>query len=360
MRVLEIGAGTGSTSSSLLPLFAPQSTEYWFTDVTPVFIDRARQKYGDVSFMRFAEFDLERGPTAQGLAPGSFDLIVAANAVHATRNLRESLGTIRALLAPGGTLLLIESTEHLAWFDISTGLIEGWQRFADDLRDDNPLLPPATWLAALRDAGFEKTGAWPPDGSAAAGLGQRVIAARLAGEAVAGPSLRNDPALDVDAGVNSDRNAIDARSPASAPPHEFTARLMQALPDERLDLLRDFVRSHVMRILRLDAAEAPGRLDRLMDLGLDSLMAIQLRNLLGTGLGLGKSLPTTLMFDHPTIESLAAYLLDLIALGPTDSPVPNRGPSEVAAPASQIDVDQLAAMTESQVEEMLLSRLGGR
>ena len=361
MRVLEIGAGTGSTSSSLHPLFAPQSTEYWFTDVTPVFIDRARQKYGDVSFMRFAEFDLERGPTGQALAPGSFDLIVAANAVHATRNLRESLGTIRALLAPGGTLLLIESTEHLAWFDISTGLVEGWQRFADDLRDDNPLLPPATWLAALRDAGFEKTGAWPPDGSATAELGQRVIVARLAGEAVAGPSLRNDLALDAGAGASSERYAIDARGTASAPPpHEFTARLMLALPDERLDLLREFVRSHVMRILRLDAAEAPGRLDRLMDLGLDSLMAIQLRNLLGSGLGLGKSLPTTLMFDHPTIESLAAYLLDRIAPGPADSPVPNRGSGEVAAPTPQIDVDQLAAMTESQVEEMLLSRLGGR
>jgi acyl transferase domain-containing protein/SAM-dependent methyltransferase len=358
MRVLEIGAGTGSTSSSLLPLFSPQSTEYWFTDVTPVFIDRARQKFAGEPFMRFGEFDLERDPVAQGLVPGSFDLIVAANAVHATRNLRESLRSIRALLAPRGTLLLIESTEHLAWFDISTGLIEGWQRFADDLRDDNPLLPPATWLAALRDAGFDRTGAWPPEGSAAAELGQRVIAARLAGEAVAAPSLCNDVALDVDAGA--DRNAIDAHDTALAPPHEFTACVMQALPDERLDLLRDFVRSHVMRILRLNAAEAPGRLDRLMDLGLDSLMAIQLRNLLGTGLGLGKPLPTTLMFDHPTIESLAAYLLDCIALGPADSPLPNPVTSEIATPTAHIDVDQLAAMTESQVEAMLLSRLDGR
>jgi acyl transferase domain-containing protein/SAM-dependent methyltransferase len=358
IRVLEIGAGTGSTSSSLLPVFTPQSTEYWFTDVTPVFIDRARERYNDVSFMRFAEFDLERDPAAQGFAPGSFDLIVAANAVHATRNLRESLRAIRELLAPGGTLLLIESTEHLAWFDISTGLIEGWQRFADDLRDDNPLLPPGTWLAALRDAGFDKVGAWPADGSATAELGQHLIAARLAGEAAASPSLRNE-ALGVDAGSNS--NSINMREAALAEPwHEFTARLMQALPDERLDLLRDFVRSHVMRILRLNEAEAPGHLDRLMDLGLDSLMAVQLRNLLGAGLGLGKSLPTTLMFDHPTIESLAAYLLERIDLRAADSPGPKPIMSEVAAPTAPIDVDRLAAMTEFQVEEMLLSRLGGR
>jgi acyl transferase domain-containing protein/SAM-dependent methyltransferase len=363
MRVLEIGAGTGSTSSSLLPLFAPQSTIYWFTDVTPVFLDRARQKYGGVPFMRFAEFDLERDPAAQGFAPGSFDLIVAANAVHATRNLRESLRTIRALLAPGGVLLLIESTEHLAWFDMTTGLIEGWQHFADDLRDDNPLLPPATWLGVLRDAGFDETGAWPPDGSAAAELGQRVIAAWVAGEAGAGTNLGNDLALDVDAGAGSDSNASNARGAALAstpPPHEFTARLMQALPDERLELLREFVRMHVMRVLRLDAAEAPSRHDRLMDLGLDSLMAIQLRNLLGTGLGLGKSLPATLMFDHPTIESLASHLLDRIALAPAESPVANPATRAIAASTARLDADQLAAMTESQVEAMLLSRLGAR
>jgi hypothetical protein len=114
-----------------------------------------------------------------------------------------------------------------------------------------------------------------------------------------------------------------------------------------------------MRVLRLDAAEAPGRLDRLMDLGLDSLMAIQLRNLLSTGLGLAKSLPTTLMFDHPTIESLSVHLLERIALDPTDQPAPIPVKSETA-PAARIDVDQLAAMTESQVEAMLLSRLGGQ
>ena len=55
----------------------------------------------------------------------SFDLVIASNAVHASRDLRAALQRLRALLAPGGVLLLVESTAHLAWFDMTTGLDRG-------------------------------------------------------------------------------------------------------------------------------------------------------------------------------------------------------------------------------------------
>ena len=44
------------------------------------------------------------------------------------------------VLAPGGILILCEVTDYLSWYDITTGLIEGWQLFEDGLRDDHPLL----------------------------------------------------------------------------------------------------------------------------------------------------------------------------------------------------------------------------
>ena len=37
-------------------------------------------------------------------------------------------------------------------------------------------------------------------------------------------------------------------------------------------------------------------------------MAVQLRNLLGSGLGLKQPLPATLIFNYPTVEVIAAYL----------------------------------------------------
>ena len=97
----------------------------------------------------------------------------------------------------------------------------------------------------------------------------------------------------------------------------FRQRVLDTLPADRLDLMRDFVRERVVQVLRLDAAEPPDRNDRLMDLGFDSLMAVQLRNLLGKDLGIERPLRATLMFDYPTINALATHLLDQLV--PTDS-----------------------------------------
>ena len=129
VRVLEVGAGTGATTAALLSVLPPDRTHYLFTDVSDVFLDRARQRLGSYSFLTFGRLDLDNDVAAQGYLPGSFDVIVSANAVHASTDLRLALRRLRDLLAPGGLLILVESTTHFAWFDMTTGLIEGWQHF---------------------------------------------------------------------------------------------------------------------------------------------------------------------------------------------------------------------------------------
>ena len=71
-------------------------------------VQRARERFGSHAFMDFRTFDLEQPPEQQGLGGQRFDLIVAANVIHATADLRQTLGRLRDLLVPGGTLLMLE------------------------------------------------------------------------------------------------------------------------------------------------------------------------------------------------------------------------------------------------------------
>ena len=99
------------------------------------------------------------------------------------------------------------------------------------------------------------------------------------------------------------------------------------LADDRLERLLGFVRQQVALSLRMDASRTIDRRQRLMDLGLDLLMAVELRNRLGVMLGLTQSLPATMIFDYPTIEAIAGYL-DRTILRPA-RPLPARTPRQL-------------------------------
>jgi acyl transferase domain-containing protein/SAM-dependent methyltransferase len=355
-RVLEVGAGTGGTSATLLPLLDPERSAYVFSDVSDLFLTRARQNFAAFPFASFAIFDLEKDLESQGLALHSFDAIVGANVIHAARDLDGALKRLALLLAPGGLLVLVEATCHHGWFDVTTGLIEGWQHFADDLRIDHPLLTAEQWKKALLERGFSAAAAFPEDGSLAEVLGQHVILAR-------------SPISQTDDG--SDGRALATVAPSAGtsgsflPPSasdtaesvgEFRSILESALPDEREELMNEYVRTRVMEVLRMDADRRPSLHHRLMDLGLDSLMAIQLRNLLESGLGLGGSLPATLMFDYPTIASISGLLVNRTYSGEKSAVISQAVEERPMEPMSQ-RAEEIGALSDDEAEALLLKRL---
>jgi SAM-dependent methyltransferase len=181
-RLLEVGAGTGGTTASLLPLLPPERTVYVFTDVSKFFTDLGAQKFGGFPFVRYRELDIERDPVAQGLPAGCCDWLVAAHVLHATRNVHETLVHVRRLLSPGGLLLLLEETRFQRKYHFSMGFLPGFDHFEDyGLRPAHPLLSAAQWCAALRAAGFAEAAAFTPAGSAAEVMGVDVLLARAEG-----------------------------------------------------------------------------------------------------------------------------------------------------------------------------------
>src|SRR5262249_16706796 len=100
-------------------------------------------------------FDLEKPGADQGLAAGSFDFIIGTNVVHAVSDVRTTLGHLHDLLAPGGSLVFMDTATPLFWTETVFGLTTGWWRFTDrELRPDQPLLERAKWERALTQAGF--------------------------------------------------------------------------------------------------------------------------------------------------------------------------------------------------------------
>jgi len=349
-RVLEIGAGTGSTASALLPVLPPDATEYYFTDVSDIFLNHAEHKFAGYPFVRYGRLDIEQSRGEQSYPEGDFDVVVATNVLHATRDIRATIAHVRSLLAPGGILLLCEATEYLAWFDVTTALIEGWQRFEDGLRGEHPLLPPEVWKSALLEGGFEEVAVFPEPGSPAEALAQRVLVARN-NAAMRGSRDWRPARAGEEPHVAAGRE-IQQPAKTSQAASVFLAALREAPPLQRHEELVSLIRQQVAEMLRLPSAEEVERKRRLTDLGLDSLMALEFSGRLRKALQLDRPLSSTLIFDHPTLDALATYVeTDVLHLAEE-----TKAADEVADLTSA-RAQELEQLDDEEVEAILLRKL---
>lgn len=170
LKVLEIGAGTGGTTTSILEAICPTGTringdsrllKYTYTDISPGFFEQAAQKFkkwkaGGV--IEFRTLDIEKDIEEQGFDEASYDLIIAANVLHATKDIKQTMKSVHRLLKPKGKVFLQETTE-LGCLEspIAFGMLPGWWAAKEEFRPWGPLLTNEGWKQVLRDVGFEET-----------------------------------------------------------------------------------------------------------------------------------------------------------------------------------------------------------
>ena len=156
LRVIEVGAGTGSATASVLPELPEGGYDYVYTDISAGFFSEAESRFGGAeASIDYRVLDVETDPVEQGFDLHGYDLVIASNVLHATRYLNETLAHCLALLAPSGQLVALENLRGQGWLDLTFGQLDGWWRFADDYRPHHALATPAVWRQALGDAGFE-------------------------------------------------------------------------------------------------------------------------------------------------------------------------------------------------------------
>lgn len=100
LRILEIGAGTGGTTATILPVLQSAYGErmyssYTYTDVSAGFFPAAKERFKIYSAIEYAVLDISKDPLEQGFEPESFDFIVACN-VSAVRDNTENYIALRA------------------------------------------------------------------------------------------------------------------------------------------------------------------------------------------------------------------------------------------------------------------------
>ena len=289
VRVLEIGAGTGGLTTHLLPQLGSHCSEYVFTDVSPLFLRAAEQRFDTSPFLQTKLLDISKPAVEQGFDTSSFDLVIAANVLHATPRLHKTLAHVRQLLKPGGWLMLLEGANPPLWGDMIFTLIDGWWCFEDkELRADYPLMRRDRWCKVLNETGFDEV-ACLNDAKFKDDSNHTLYLAAATGCHPVGSS----PV----------KNHLLVTSQADEPgPQRSEGNVAPDLADE--DLL-ELVRKHAARVMRLQPDDIdPQR--PLSELGMDSLMAVELRTHLGNALGFELSLNPLRM--RRSVNEISAYI----------------------------------------------------
>ncbi|KAF2721125.1 putative polyketide synthase [Polychaeton citri CBS 116435] len=158
MKVLEIGAGTGSATEPILRALCNKDrrliSSYTFSDISPGFFEAARTRLADFAdILDYQVLDVEQAVTIE--AEGSYDLVIACNVIHATSSVGASLDRIRSLLCPGGLFMLMEITEEQLHINLVFGCLSGWWAGSEEGRRSSPLLTAPRWLIELQAHGFD-------------------------------------------------------------------------------------------------------------------------------------------------------------------------------------------------------------
>jgi polyketide synthase PksM len=298
ISILEVGAGTGGSSSLVLAAIAKhaQQVRYIYTDISIGFTQYGERCFGqDYPFVEFKPLDIEKDPVAQGFSPGSIDLLFGTNVFHATRRIHNTVNNAKRLLKRNGLLVLNEITRRQEFTTLTFGLTDGWWLFEDEeVRcPGSPLLSVQQWTRVLQDCGLGSIHAVGLPDHTQEDQPQCVIVAESDGE------VRLQKARDRLQGN------VDVEPVPQAP-------AMPAIPvaaeTNRVDLTGetlDYVRGVFADLLKVDRdrLDVESTFERY---GVDSLVVLELNRRLEQDFG---RLPATLLFERKTIAAVADYLV---------------------------------------------------
>lgn len=162
VRVLEIGAGTGALTSSILPLLPANRTRYCYTDVSEEILSQARSRFAAKDFIEYRILNLQKKPEEQELPLNAFDLVISSMVFDNVSDMHMAIDSLFRVTAAGGMFILLEPACEFSWYNFI-----------------NEKTEKIDWVDVLKSNGFaEAETVFPPDAGNPCGL-QLVIARKL-------------------------------------------------------------------------------------------------------------------------------------------------------------------------------------
>lgn len=318
IKILEIGAGTGGTSAPVFKAISKYKEHlvYTYTDISMAFIHYGRQQFeAQNPYVEFKVLNIENDIKSQNYTPGDYDIIIATNVLHATKNIRNTLRNMKDLLKTNGWAVINEIThvQHVA--TMTFGLLDGWWLYEDEENrmKGSPLLKRETWERILKEEGFGRMEALGVKGAVEGGMDHNVFVAQSDGivEWEADSSYFYEEAP----GQAFQSEAAACETPPYPEP-ESESPVQNKTPSGKKDfwdeakikpVVEDKITVCLAQVLKLTMSEFDCSLP-FTDFGIDSILAVEVIDKINEELGI--DLKSTDLFNYSTVSRLAEHIVE--------------------------------------------------
>ncbi|WP_304943149.1 SDR family NAD(P)-dependent oxidoreductase, partial [Vallitalea guaymasensis] len=297
IRILEIGAGTGGTSSMVfnkIRQYKEYIQEYCYTDISKSFLLHAEKEYGpDNPYIAYKIYDLEKSPEQQNIDLDHYDIVIAANVLHATKDIAKSLRNVKKILRKDGLLILNEMVGNSLTAHLTFGLLEGWWLNEDtEIRIKGcPGLYSENWQDVLEKEGYESV-FFPAKNKVE--FGQQIIVSKSNGVVRKKVSIdrciesKNTVTIELPKKNTNDRLNTDNNN------------------DEKLrEKSTEYIKQLIGQTLKIDINKLDTN-EQFEKYGIDSILVIELTNSLRK---VFDNISSTIFFEYITIDDLVEHLI---------------------------------------------------
>ncbi len=181
-NVLELGTRAGHGTKEYAKVIEGHG-EYVYTDESEFFLEIKQQEIGE-NTISYKQFNVEISPTEQNLSLHSYDLIVAENTLHRSKDLHKSLENLKKMLRPNGLLIFSESTVNATLLLVTVAFFEdGYKNIVDERQETRlPLLSHKTWQNLVYEHQFGEFSFWPDTEGPLKDMGQHLMIAKAPGQ----------------------------------------------------------------------------------------------------------------------------------------------------------------------------------